>query len=282
MAFRLLYIKITDEFYTPAIALEGWSYIRYVGPFPEPELEHVFLCATKEDCLIVARKREGSKLWYINRLRADEDNLHRNACALKREGSQLFLSCYVPAEDAAMGELFLSQRKTRFDMLRVERLKRPCYIRVYQERAAPEEEVCQTDDTVTSGISDDSEMDMTVTEGTDLEGVNEGGKGKRREEEEQLRVEWFLGISHDFRAILKPFPPESECTPEQTRRKPVWEFITRDEAMDEDNPPKYAPVWDPRRANDPTRREFFTRPDRFRIHDRGFWPKQPEPRTRGT
>jgi hypothetical protein len=50
-----------DQAHTAAVALEAWNYIRYIGPFVDPQTEPLFLCV-RQGNLIVAPDREPSKL----------------------------------------------------------------------------------------------------------------------------------------------------------------------------------------------------------------------------
>jgi hypothetical protein len=50
-----------DPAYTSPLALEGWNYVRYVGPLANPQTEPLFLCV-KQGELVVAANREPSKL----------------------------------------------------------------------------------------------------------------------------------------------------------------------------------------------------------------------------
>lgn len=50
-----------SQTYTAAVALEGWNYIRYVGPAVNPQTEPLFLCVRQGD-LVVAPHREPAKL----------------------------------------------------------------------------------------------------------------------------------------------------------------------------------------------------------------------------
>ena len=128
--------------YTAAVALEGWNYIRYVGPLVNPQTEPLFLCVREGD-LIVAPDREPSKLvrwtaswwmlsnanaqgeqWYVNRLRADEDDVNRHACSLKHGGTQTYVNYNLPASQRE-GEAVLGPQ-VRFDLLRVEPMRKPC------------------------------------------------------------------------------------------------------------------------------------------------------------
>ncbi|KAF8637010.1 hypothetical protein AX17_003107 [Amanita inopinata Kibby_2008] len=264
-----------DEAYSPAIALEGWSYARYVGPFARPQAEQVFLCVRRGE-LVVATGREPSKLWYIHRLRATEDYLHRNACSLRREGTQRHVSYSFP-KPGDRGEVALGP-EARFDMLRIKRMKKPCYIRVYQE--PPEEKCCEPEGGDAEGATDNAEASERAAEAPDVRMADEEERGEEEPDQpSKPQLEWYLGVSEDLKVVLKVFPPESECTTEQTGEKPIWEFVTRDEAVDEEIPQSYAPAWNPRLANDPRHREFYTHPDRFN-HDRGFWPAPGEPRKR--
>ena len=53
--------NLLSEAYAPAIALESWNYVRYLGPLPRPQTAPLFLCVQQGE-LVVATGREASKL----------------------------------------------------------------------------------------------------------------------------------------------------------------------------------------------------------------------------
>ncbi|KAF8635127.1 hypothetical protein AX15_000517 [Amanita polypyramis BW_CC] len=251
------------EAYAPAIAFEGWNYVRYTGPFSSPQTEPLYLCVKRGE-LVVATGREASKLWYINRWRAPDDNVNRHACSFKREGTQTYI-CYRFPFPERKGEALLGP-KMRFDVLRVRRMQRPCYIQVHQDLCVPDE--CCEERPREADPNGDAPMEVDAPE----------------EEKPKLKgpprppIDWYLGVSEDLKVVLKPFLPAPGSSGNLASERPIWELTTREEAIREDYPsPPPAPAWDPRMANNPMRREYYTHPNRIKLYDRDFWPPNSRP-----
>ncbi|KAF8651906.1 hypothetical protein AX14_008445 [Amanita brunnescens Koide BX004] len=132
-------------------------------------------------------------------------------------------------------------------------------IKVHQELCGPEENNCEEGTGAEPADAGPLEMDTEV----------------EKETVEVPPLEWYLGVSEDLKVVIRSFPPPSEGAAGAANEWPVWELTTRDEAIDEDNPSTALPVvGDPRAANNPMRREYYTRPDRFSSYERNFWPSR--------
>jgi len=256
--------------YNSPLGQAGWNYIRYVGPWVNPTpTEPLFLCMRLGE-LVVAANREPSKLWIVNRLRAEEDDVNRRACSFKHEGTQDYIGYQFPPQ--GNGEVAIGPQ-ARFDVFRVSPMRRPCHIKVYQDPCAPAGESGKEDANDTELTVDDQPMEIDDTE------VNDGN---RIEVEEPAKppLDWYLGVSEDLKVVLKSFlaPLEGPGSSGVTDDRPIWELVTRDEAIDEDHPSVPAPVArDPRATNNPMLTEYYTRPDRFEAYDRSFWPPRSKP-----
>jgi hypothetical protein len=53
-------MELLGDAYAPALAVETWNYIQYLGPFAQPPAAHLFLWVS-QDKIIVATGREPSK-----------------------------------------------------------------------------------------------------------------------------------------------------------------------------------------------------------------------------
>ncbi|KAF8332527.1 hypothetical protein F5887DRAFT_922433 [Amanita rubescens] len=248
----------TTPAYTSPLALEGWNYVRYVGPLANPQTEPLFLCVRQGE-LVVAANREPSKLrdqWIVSKLRAEEDDVNRHACYFKHEGTEDYIGHRFPPPHRN-GEVVIGPQ-ARFDVLRD-----PC---------VPAEECCEEDVGETEPTVDDVPME-TDTEVNDANMVEE-----QEEEPAKPPLDWYLGVSEDLKVVLKSFPVSSEGSSGVTEDRPIWELTTRDEAIDEDHPPAPVPVVrDPRAANNPMRTEYYTRPGRFEAYEKSFWPSGSKP-----
>ncbi|KAK2467147.1 hypothetical protein APHAL10511_000696 [Amanita phalloides] len=257
------------ESYAPPIAAEGWNYVRYLGPLHHARTRPLYLSVRQAE-LVVTANREPTKLWSIDRLGPCGEDMNRHACSLKREGTQTYVSYNLPIS-GDKGEVVLGPQ-TRFDISRVNRMQKPCHIIVYQEPSVPDAECCEEGsesietDEPQSANDDDVPMDVD----TETEAPEEA-----RKVEKPPPVEWCLGVSEDFKVILKAFPPTSEYPEELVGQRPVWEFTSRAEAINQDYPtPVVAPpAWDPVAARNPLRRDFSLHPRRFEIYNREYWPE---------
>ncbi|KAK2464097.1 hypothetical protein APHAL10511_003884 [Amanita phalloides] len=209
------------ESYVPPIAAEGWNYMHYLGPLHHARTRPLYLSICQAE-LVVTANREPMKLWSIDRLGPCGEDMNRHACLLKREGTQTYISYHLPIS-GDKGEVVLGPQM-RFDISRVNRMQKPCHIIVYQEPSVPSTECCEeiseSIDTDEPQSADGGDVPMDVDTETS-EAPEEAPKV-----EKPPPVEWCLGVSEDFKVILKAFPPTSECHEELAKQRPVWDFTS--------------------------------------------------------